>query len=139
MAGAIPRWILAKCSVDSRQVQVGTAFRTNPPYRAGGRADDLINRLQSRLAEIENARRISPMPPIITGGALVIPKGLIHKLSMGDMTYPFGQGDRQSIEYAEILYGIQRSGQSNCAINDCTIAGSSSKRNCAASDWTICS
>lgn len=67
---------------------------------AARRADDLTNRLQNRLAEIENERRISPMPPIITGGALVIPKGLIHKLTMGDMTDPFGQGDRQSIEYA---------------------------------------
>lgn len=67
---------------------------------AARRADDLTNRLQSRLAEIEKERRISPMPPIITGGALVIPKGLVHKLTAGDATDPFGQGDRQSVEYA---------------------------------------
>ena len=67
---------------------------------AARRADDLTNRLQSRLAEIEKERRISPMPPIITGGALVIPKGLVHKLTRGDAPDPFGQGDRQSIEYA---------------------------------------
>lgn len=73
---------------------------------AARRADDLTNRLQSRLAEIDKERRISPMPPIITGGALVIPKGLIHKLTMGDMTDPFGQVDRQSIEYAAMNAGI---------------------------------
>jgi ribosomal protein L9 len=67
---------------------------------AARRADDLTNRLQSRLDEIEKERRISPMPPIITGGALVIPKGLVHKLTKVDVPDPFGQGDRQSIEYA---------------------------------------
>jgi superfamily II DNA or RNA helicase len=67
---------------------------------AARRADDLTNRLQSRLAEIEKERRISPMPPIITGGALVIPKGLLHKLTAKPMPDTFGQGDRQSVEYA---------------------------------------
>ena len=67
---------------------------------AARRADDLTNRLHSRLDEIEKERRISPMPPIITGGALVIPKGLLHKLTARDAPDSFGQGDRQSIEYA---------------------------------------
>lgn len=67
---------------------------------AARRADDLTNRLQSRLAEIEKERRISPMPPLITGGALVIPKGLLHKLTAKPMPDTFGQGDRQSVEYA---------------------------------------
>lgn len=64
------------------------------------RADDLTNRLNSRLEEIARERRISPMPPIITGGALVIPKGLVHKLTAKPMPDTFGQGDRQSVEYA---------------------------------------
>lgn len=64
------------------------------------RADDLTNRLHSRMEEIKKERRISPMPPIITGGALIIPKGLVHKLTAKPMPDTFGHGDRQSVEYA---------------------------------------
>ena len=44
------------------------------------RADDLTSRLQRRMAELEQERHISPMPPIILGGALVVPLGLLAKL-----------------------------------------------------------
>ena len=70
---------------------------------ASRRAEDLETRLQNRLAEIEKERRISPMPPIITGGALIIPKGLLHNLMGGvvaDGYNLFGITDRQKIEYA---------------------------------------
>jgi len=64
------------------------------------RADDLTNRLHNRMEEIKKERRISPMPPVITGGALIIPKGLVHKLTAKPMLDTFGRGDRQSVEYA---------------------------------------
>ena len=64
------------------------------------RADDLTNRLHSRMEEIKKSRRISPMPPVITGGALIIPKGLVHKLTAKPIPDTFGHGDRQSVEYA---------------------------------------
>lgn len=67
---------------------------------AGRRAEELENRMQARLAEIEKERRISPMPPVITGGALVIPKGLLHKLMPSPTPSLFGQGDRRAVEYA---------------------------------------
>ena len=67
---------------------------------AARRAESLESRMQARLAEIEKERRVSPMPPIITGGALIIPKGLLHKLTGGATVNTFSQGDRQSIEYA---------------------------------------
>jgi superfamily II DNA or RNA helicase len=70
---------------------------------ANRRAEDLEARLQARLAEIAKERMISPMPPIITGGALVIPKGLLHKLMGNDSAEQdnlFGRTDRQTIEYA---------------------------------------
>ncbi|MCC8029492.1 MAG: DUF3883 domain-containing protein [Lachnospiraceae bacterium] len=74
---------------------------------AARRAEELENRMQSRLAEIEKERRISPMPPIITGGALVIPRGLIHKLTATPSGDLFGHGDRQSVEYAAVNAVIQ--------------------------------
>ena len=40
------------------------------------------------------------MPPVISGGALIIPKGLLHRLMGTGEPSLFGHGDRQSIEYA---------------------------------------
>ena len=48
--------------------------------KARQRADDLQARLQKRLEELEQERRLSPMPPIVIGGALVVPAGLIARL-----------------------------------------------------------
>ena len=64
------------------------------------RAEELELRMQTRLAEIEKERQISPMPPIITGGALVISKGLLHKLMPTQDADDFGHGNRQAVEYA---------------------------------------
>jgi len=44
------------------------------------RADELTGRLQKRLAELELERQLSPLPPVVIGGALVVPKGLIKYL-----------------------------------------------------------
>lgn len=64
------------------------------------RAEELELRMQTRLAEIEKERQILPMPPIITGGALVISKGLLHKLMPTQDADDFGHGNRQAVEYA---------------------------------------
>lgn len=48
--------------------------------KAKERADELERRLQKRLEELEQERHLSPLPPHITGGALVISLGLIAKL-----------------------------------------------------------
>ena len=41
------------------------------------RADDMRARLDSRLQELELEALISPFPPVVLGGVLVVPKGLI--------------------------------------------------------------
>lgn len=48
--------------------------------KARQRADDLQARLQKRLEELEQERRLSPMPPVVIGGALIVPAGLISRL-----------------------------------------------------------
>ncbi len=70
--------------------------------RADQRSEELQNRMNARLAEIEQERRISAMPPVITGGALVIPKGLLVKLTNPEGTEPdtFAQTDRKTVELA---------------------------------------
>jgi SNF2 family DNA or RNA helicase len=49
--------------------------------KARQRADDLQARLQRRMDELEQERHISPLPPNIIGGALIVPQTLIDRLT----------------------------------------------------------
>src|SRR5579875_374856 len=44
------------------------------------RADELQARLQKRLEEIQRERQLSPLPPVVLGGLLVAPIGLIRAM-----------------------------------------------------------
>jgi hypothetical protein len=48
--------------------------------KARARAEDLEARLARRLRELEEERRLSPLPPVVAGGALVVPAGLLARL-----------------------------------------------------------
>ena len=45
------------------------------------RADNLQLRLQKRLADLKRDARISPRPPVVLGGLLVVPQGLIDEMA----------------------------------------------------------
>jgi superfamily II DNA or RNA helicase len=45
--------------------------------KARQRAEDLATRLQKRMAELEAERHLSPLPPVVVGGALVVPASLL--------------------------------------------------------------
>jgi Domain of unknown function (DUF3883) len=45
------------------------------------RADNLQGRLQKRLEELKLEAQISPLPPVILGGLLVVPQGLIEAMT----------------------------------------------------------
>ncbi len=60
------------------------------------RADNLQFRLQQRMEQLSQERRLSPQPPIVMGGALVIPAGLIARLQ------------DQIVEESETLFGKNR-------------------------------
>jgi superfamily II DNA or RNA helicase len=47
--------------------------------KARQRADELQVRLQKRMTELELERQLSPLPPLVVGGALVVPVGLLMK------------------------------------------------------------
>jgi superfamily II DNA or RNA helicase len=49
--------------------------------KARERADELQRRLQKRLKELEEERHLSPLPPVVAGGALIVPQGLLDRLS----------------------------------------------------------
>jgi SNF2 family DNA or RNA helicase len=48
--------------------------------RARQRADELQARLKRRMNELDREGRLSSLPPVVAGGALVIPRGLIERL-----------------------------------------------------------
>jgi hypothetical protein len=62
------------------------AGRVNAKINSGKarqRADELTMRLQRRMEDLKQERRISPLPPNVIGGALIVPAGLLMRLSGG--------------------------------------------------------
>ena len=55
------------------------------------RADNLQARLQKRLEELKQESQISPLPPVVIGGMLVIPMGLIRKMMGQDSGSSFNK------------------------------------------------
>jgi hypothetical protein len=88
-------------AVDLREKEAaGKGNQRLTSANAARRAEELEARMQKRLAEIETERLISAMPPVIVGGSLVIPKGLLHILMHQPAPDTFSQGDRQAVEHA---------------------------------------
>jgi len=48
--------------------------------RAHDRAQELTERLQRRLLELEQERQLTSLPPVVVGGAIVVPQGFIDRL-----------------------------------------------------------
>lgn len=69
------------------EVRAGKQPRLQPD-QLRRRAEELAARLQSREKELEDMRHIVSATPVIVGGALVIPAGLLAKLR-GDKPDPF--------------------------------------------------
>ena len=65
---------------------------------AARRAEELASRMQKRLAELETEKLISPAPPVVVGGALVLPGGLLRQLMGTPQPTLFSQGDKRAIE-----------------------------------------
>jgi hypothetical protein len=61
------------------QEQAGRTPRLNSA-NARKRADDLSTRLTKRLSELEQERHLSALPPVVVGGALIVPGGLLAHL-----------------------------------------------------------
>lgn len=49
--------------------------------KARRRADDLTMRLEKRMEDLQQERRISPLPPNVIAGAMIVPIGLLNKLN----------------------------------------------------------
>jgi len=49
--------------------------------KARARADELDARMRRRLQELAQERQISALPPVVAGGALIVPAGLLARLN----------------------------------------------------------
>jgi SNF2 family DNA or RNA helicase len=67
---------------------------------ASRRAEELAVRMQKRLAELETEKLISAMPPVIVGGAIVIPCGLLNQLMGKPDTFVADAMARREVELA---------------------------------------
>ena len=67
---------------------------------ASRRADELQARMQKRLADLEMEKLISATPPVIVGGAIVIPRGLLNRLTNRPDTFAADAVTRHEVELA---------------------------------------
>jgi hypothetical protein len=67
---------------------------------ASRRAEELEARMQKRLAELETEKLISATPPVVVGGAIVIPRGLLNSLTGRPGTFVADAAARREIELA---------------------------------------
>ena len=63
------------------QEQAGKAGARLNSQEARRRADDLQARLQKRLAELDREAQISALPPVVLGGLVVVPLGLVAAMT----------------------------------------------------------
>lgn len=99
MTSEIQYWDYRAADLKQKEAagKINAKLNSQLAYR---RADELQQRMERRLAEIDKERMISPLPPVVTGGALIIPKGLLHRLTGMPTSNTFSREERQAIEYS---------------------------------------
>jgi hypothetical protein len=70
------------------QEQAGKTNARLNSQEARRRADDLQARLQQRLAQLDLERQVSPLPPVILGGLVIVPLGLLLKMKGSSVPTP---------------------------------------------------
>ena len=78
------------------QEQAGKAGARLNSQEARRRADDLQGRLQRRLAELDREAQISALPPVVLGGLVVVPLGLVATMTGRTLAVPTSPVDTQA-------------------------------------------
>ena len=68
--------------------------------KARQRADELQARLQRRMEELEKERQLSPLPPVVIGGALIVAQGLLDQMK--------GMGQTESSQFAHNTERVEK-------------------------------
>lgn len=91
------------------------AGKVNAKINSGNarqRADELTMRLQRRMEDLQQERRISPLPPNAIGGALIVPAGLLARLGGGPTSPPHAKETRhvEMVAMRAVIAAEQRLG-----------------------------
>src|SRR6266576_3277796 len=78
------------------QEQAGKAGARLNSQEARRRADDLQARLQRRLAELDREAQISALPPVVLGGLVVVPLGLVAAMTGRTLPMSTSPSDTQA-------------------------------------------
>jgi superfamily II DNA or RNA helicase len=70
------------------QEQAGKPNARLNSNEARKRADELHGRLQKRMEDLQKERQISPLPPVVMGGLLVLPAGLMRRIVADESPLP---------------------------------------------------
>lgn len=79
------------------QEQAGKPAARMNSQEARRRADDLQARLHKRLEQLDLERQVSALPPVVLGGLLVVPVGLIEKMAGKTITESKATTDKQAV------------------------------------------
>jgi hypothetical protein len=92
------------------QEEAGRAGARLNSQEARKRADDLQSRLQRRLEELDREAQISALPPVVLGGLVVVPIGLINRMTGQTQTAPTPPENTQAsaARAREIVMEIER-------------------------------
>ena len=109
LAKEINYWDHRAAELKARE-EAGAEKRGLNSSQARQRADELQTRLQRRLKQLALARQIVPLPPVILGGVVVLPIGLVNAM-MGIKAAPRGTVDKQAVglRAREIVMDQERS------------------------------
>ena len=82
------------------QAETGNRMASLNAAQARQRADELETRLENRMEELQQELHISPMPPEVIGGALIVPQSLLDTASDPELPAPVvpSQTDRERID-----------------------------------------
>jgi SNF2 family DNA or RNA helicase len=78
------------------QEQAGRAGARLNSQEARRRADELQARLEKRLAELDREAQISALPPVVLGGLVVVPVGLLAAMTGRVLPAPASPADTQA-------------------------------------------
>ncbi len=76
----ITYWDYRSTQLKQQEAQGKTNAHLNS-QQARSRAEELNARLDRRMSELQRERQLSPLPPVVVGGVLVIPQGLLNRLA----------------------------------------------------------
>jgi len=92
------------------QEQAGKPNARLNSQEARRRADDLQGRLERRMGQLEQEAQISALPPVILGGVVVVPKGLLDGMSGGrGGTEPAADTQASAARARAIVMEVERS------------------------------